>query len=234
MIDAKRLLEQVLGSAQAGTVQNTAQGFIDRLDSTKGSQAFAGGAVAGGLLGLLLGGGRRRRRGGLLGYGGAAALGALALQAYQNYQRQQAYGPQQPPQRAPLDSATDSAELPHLRPGADGRPFELALVRAMVGAAKADGHVDAAEQRRLFAEVERLDLDAEAKAYVFDLLTHDADADGLARAAATPEQGAELYLAARLAIDIDEPAERAFLDALAARLKLPAELRATLDAPPAA
>ena len=230
MIDAKRLLEQVLGSAAAGDARHAGRNIIDRLDATKGSKAFTGGAVAGGLLGLMLGG--RKRRGGLLGYGGAAALGALALQAYQNYQRQQASGPQHYAASDPGLPNADSPALPHLRPAADGSPFELALVRAMVGAAKADGHIDAAEQRRLFAEVERLGLDAEAKAYVFDLLTHDVDLDGLARAVATPEQGAELYLAARLAIDPDEPAERAFLDALAARLKLPAELRDTLDAAP--
>jgi uncharacterized membrane protein YebE (DUF533 family) len=231
VIDAKRLLEQVLGPGQLGSAQNAAQGFIDRLDGTKGSQAFAGGAVAGGLLGLLLGGRTRRMRGGLLGYGGAAALGALALQAYQNYQRQQVYGAQRQTAGESL-AGMDASALPHVRPAADGSPFELALVRAMVGAAKADGHVDAAEQRRLFAEIERLDLDAEAKAYVLDLLSRDVDLDGLTRAVATPEQGAELYLAARLAIDIDEPAERAFLDALATRLKLPAELRGTLDAAP--
>ena len=103
------------------------------------------------------------------------------------------------------------------------------LVRAMVGAAKADGHIDATEQRRLFAEVERLGLDAEAKAYIFDLLQHDVDMKSLVDAVGTPEQGAELYLASRLAIDPDEPAERAYLDALAARLRLPPELRASLD-----
>jgi uncharacterized membrane protein YebE (DUF533 family) len=119
--------------------------------------------------------------------------------------------------------------LPHDRPAADGSPFELTLVRAMVGAAKADGHIDATEQRRLFAEVERLGLDADAKAYIFDLLTHDVDLYDLARRAGTPEQRAEVYLAARLAIDADQPAERAYMDALAARLQLPAELRATLD-----
>jgi uncharacterized membrane protein YebE (DUF533 family) len=119
--------------------------------------------------------------------------------------------------------------LPHALAGADDRPFELALVRAMVGAAKADGHIDAAEQRRLFAEVERMALDAEAKAYVFDLLTKDVDLASLADAVRTPEQGAELYLAARLAIDPDEPAERAYLDALAARLQIPGELRASLE-----
>ncbi len=102
----------------------------------------------------------------------------------------------------------------------------------MGGAAKADGHIDAAEQRRLFAEVERLGLDADAKAYVLDLLTHDIDLDSLAGAVSTPEQGAELYLAARLAIDADEPAERAYLDALGSRLRLPAELRAALDSAP--
>jgi uncharacterized membrane protein YebE (DUF533 family) len=102
----------------------------------------------------------------------------------------------------------------------------------MVAAAKADGHIDATEQRRLFAEVERLGLDVEAKAYVFDLLTHDVDLESLASAVGTPEQGAELYLAARLAIDPDQPAERAHLDALARRLNLPGELRLSLDRAP--
>lgn len=221
MIDPKQLLDQLLGSAAAGNARDMGHDFVDRLDATKGSKTFAGGAVAGGLLGLFLGGGRSHG-GGLLGYGGAAALGALALQAYQNYQRQQAGGAQR---LGDLGALT----LPHEQPSADGSPFQLALVRAMVGAAKADGHIDEAEQRRLFAEVERLGLDADAKAYIFDLLTQDVDLYDLARAAKTPEQGAEIYLAARLAIDPDEPAERAYLDALAARLGLPAELRATLD-----
>jgi uncharacterized membrane protein YebE (DUF533 family) len=221
MIDPKQLLDQVLGSAAAGNARSAGRDIVGRLDATKGSQAFAGGAVAGGLLGMLLGGGRRHG-GGLLGYGGAAALGALALQAYQNYQRQQAGG-------APAPGNFLADALPHASPAADGSPFELVLVRAMVGAAKADGHIDAAEQRRLFAEVERLGLDAEAKAYIFDLLREDVDLYDLASAATTAEQRAEIYLAARLAIDVDEPAERAYLDALAARLGLPAELRATLD-----
>lgn len=221
MIDPKQLLDQLLGSAAAGNARDMGRDFVDRLDATKGSKTFAGGAVAGGLLGLFLGGGRSHG-GGLLGYGGAAALGALALQAYQNYQRQQAGGAQRL-------GDVGALTLPHEQPSADGSPFQLALVRAMVGAAKADGHIDEAEQRRLFAEVERLGLDADAKAYIFDLLTQDVDLYDLARAAKTPEQGAEIYLAARLAIDPDEPAERAYLDALAARLGLPAELRATLD-----
>jgi len=221
VFDPKQLLDQVLGPNAAGNMRNAGRDVVNRLDGTKGSKAFAGGAVAGGLLGMLLGG-NSRRGGGLLGYGGAAALGALALQAYQNYQRQQGGG------AARFGDAGTQA-LPHASPAADGSPFELALVRAMVGAAKSDGHIDASEQKRLFAEVERLGLDADAKAYIFDLLTQDVDLYDLARAATTPEQGAEIYLAARLAIDPDEPAERAYLDALATRLGLPKELRAQLD-----
>jgi len=221
VFDPKQLLDQVLGPNAAGNMRNAGRDVVNRLDGTKGSKAFAGGAVAGGLLGMLLGG-NSRRGGGLLGYGGAAALGALALQAYQNYQRQQGGG-------AARFGDVGTQALPHASPAADGSPFELALVRAMVGAAKSDGHIDASEQKRLFAEVERLGLDADAKAYIFDLLTQDVDLYDLAGAATTPEQGAEIYLAARLAIDPDEPAERAYLDALATRLGLPKELRAQLD-----
>jgi uncharacterized membrane protein YebE (DUF533 family) len=228
VIDPKRLLEQVLGSGMSGGAGGIGRQLRNQLDGTKGSNAFAGGAVAGGLLGMLLGGGRRRRFGGF-GGGGAAILGLLAMQAYQNYQRQQAG---RPPAPLPTPANVDPATLPHAHPAADGGPFELVLVRAMIGAAKSDGHIDEIEQRRLFKEVERLGLDAETKAYVFDLLTHDIDLDSLVSAVDRPEQGAELYLAARLAIDPDQPAERSYLDGLAARLRLPAELRESLEAAP--
>ena len=77
--------------------------------------------------------------------------------------------------------------------------------------------------------MEKLGLDAQAKAMVFDAMTQPVDLNQLAAQAATPEQGAELYLASRLAIDPDHPAERVWLDALAGRLQLPAQLRASLD-----
>jgi uncharacterized membrane protein YebE (DUF533 family) len=210
-------------------MRTAGQSAKGKLDQYSGSGGFVRGAAAGGLLGLLLGGkGVRNAAGGLIGYGGAAVVGALALKAYQNYQQQKSAAPVAltPEQFADL---SDKA-LPHSQPDADGAPFQLTLIRAMVGAAKADGHVDADEQQRLFAEVERLGLDSEAKAFVFDLLGKPVDLGAITGAVATPEQGAEVYLASRLAIDPDVPAERAYLDALAARLKLPAELRAQLDA----
>jgi uncharacterized membrane protein YebE (DUF533 family) len=218
MLDPKSLLDQFLGGSR-----DVGRSVKNRLDQQSGSGGFVTGAAAGGLLGLLLGGKGR----GVLGYGGAAAVGALALQAYQKYQQQKGgLASLTPEQFANLSPDA----LPHAQPAADGGPFQLVLVRAMVGAAKADGHVDADEQQRLFSEVERLDLDSEAKAFVFDLLSQPVDLASVTGAVATPEQGAEVYLASRLAINPDVPAERAYLDALAARLKLPAQLRAELDA----
>jgi uncharacterized membrane protein YebE (DUF533 family) len=232
MFDPKQLLNQVLGGNPAmggGGLRGMGNQVKGRLDSMSGSGGFASGAAVGGLLGLLLGGkGMRKAAGGVLGYGGAAAIGALALHAYQAYQRGQSAQGTVPMSANQIESVPVAA-LPHAAPAADGGAFELVLVKAMVGAAKADGHIDAEEQRRLFSEVERMGLDSEAKAYVFDLLTKPVDLASIAGAVSTPEQGAELYLASRLAINPDEPAERAYLDALATRLQIPAELRAHLE-----
>jgi uncharacterized membrane protein YebE (DUF533 family) len=230
MFDPKQLLDQVLGGSTGGGGLRGAGGQIKgRLDSMSGSGGFASGAAVGGVLGLLLGNKKvRKMGGGVLGYGGAAAVGALAMHAYQAYKRGQAVQGTVPMSVEQIENVP-AAALPHATPAADGAPFELVLVKAMVGAAKADGHIDATEQRRLFSEVERMGLDSEAKAYVFDLLTKPVDLASVAGCVTTPEQGAELYLASRLAIDPDEPSERAYLDALATRLKLPAELRAHLD-----
>jgi uncharacterized membrane protein YebE (DUF533 family) len=233
MFDPKALFDQMLGGQTGQAVRGAGNSVKDRLDQYSGSGGFARGAAAGGLLGLLLGGkGVRKMAGGALGYGGAAVLGALALKAYQDYQQQKGQnGASTPVSMTPEQFARLSPDsLPHARPAADGSPFQLVLIRAMVAAAKADGHVDAVEQQRLFSEIEKLGLDAEAKGFVFDLLARPVDLASITSAVASPEQAAEVYLASRLAIDPDVAAERAYLDALSARLALPAELRRTLDA----
>ncbi|UPG71709.1 tellurite resistance TerB family protein [Roseomonas gilardii subsp. gilardii] len=193
-----------------------------------GKGGLAAGGVAGGLLGLLVGG---KKKGGLnraLTHGGAALLGALASRAYENWQKGQ------PPAQAPVATpqeveGVEERFLPAAKPAPDGQPFELALIRAMIAAAKADGHIDAGEQRRIFAKVEEAGLDAEAKGFVFDALAAPVGIPEVASLAGTPEQAAELYLASRLTVDPDQPAERAYLEALAHRLKLPEGLVAHLD-----
>jgi uncharacterized membrane protein YebE (DUF533 family) len=103
-------------------------------------------------------------------------------------------------------------------------------MRAMIAAAKSDGHIDASEQANIFAQMDKLGLSSEEKAFVLDELRAPLDVDAVARAARTPEQAAEIYVASLLAIDVDNPAERGYLALLAARLKLDDKLVAHLHA----
>jgi uncharacterized membrane protein YebE (DUF533 family) len=247
MIDAKSLLDRFLGPGAAGQLTGQGRppaqpgqagaagglgGIVDQARqalSGGGMGGLAGAAAGGGVIALLLGSKKARKfAGGAVGYGGAAVLGALAHRAWQNWQQGRA------PAAAPVATVEEAAKvdqrfLPSATPAADGKPFELALMRAMVGAARADGHVDGEERARIIGQVERLGFDAEAKAYLFDLVDQPVSVADIAAAAATPEQGAELYLAARLSVDPDHEAERAWLEALAHRLKLEPALAQHLD-----
>ena len=197
-----------------------------------GGFGFPGGAIgglaAGGLLGALLGQKKvRKMAGGVIGYGGAAALGAVAFRAYQNWQAGQQAG------QGPAVSAADvPQEGSRFAPvtAADGKPFALALLRAMIAAANADGHIGADEQKQIFEAANRGGLDAEDKAFLFDALQNPLSPDQIAALAGTQEQATELYLAARVAIDLDHPDEEAFLRDLARSLRLPGDLVRHLDA----
>ena len=103
------------------------------------------------------------------------------------------------------------------------------MLRAMIAAAKADGHVDAQEQARIFAEMDKLPLGADDKVFVMDELRAKLDIDAVAGDATSPEEAAEIYAASLLAIDIDNAAERGYLGMLAARLKLDDALVAHLQ-----
>ena len=67
------------------------------------------------------------------------------------------------------------------------------------------------------------------KAFVFDTLGNPPTLQDIASLASGPEQAAEIYLASRLVIDPDHPAEVAYLEALASRLSVPPELVAHLE-----
>jgi len=219
--------------------------------TNSGWGGIAGGVAAGGLLGLLLGNKKARKTvgkvaGGVVGYGGAAALGALAFRAYQNWQAGQQAPQSSPPGQTVRHPATEAAGLPPeplpsgskflpgTTPARDGKPFELALVMAMIAAANADGHIGPEEQRLIFDRVGELPLDAEDKAFVFDALASPPSLRDVTALAEGPEQAAELYLVSRLAIDPDHPMEQAYLDALASRLSIPRDLVDHLESQAAA
>ncbi|MFN7000743.1 MAG: DUF533 domain-containing protein [Elioraea tepidiphila] len=135
-----------------------------------------------------------------------------------------------PCRHRPRRRCGDARRLHPRRHAGRGRgPFDLALIRTMVAAAKADGHIDDAERARIFAAVERSSLHAAQKGFVFSLLGQDITVEQMAAAAAGQEQATQIWLAARMVLEPDHAAERAFLDALAARLALPADLVAQLE-----
>jgi uncharacterized membrane protein YebE (DUF533 family) len=214
MIDVKQLLNGYLEG------QNDTANFGANKAGNFGG--LAGGALAGGLVGLLAGTKTGREIGkNALAYGGTAVLGGLAYKAWRDWQSGKPASTPQPsvaPSEMPLPMPpSGSAFLP--RPGQEAE-FDRALIRAMIGAAKADGEIDAQEQERIFRQVEELGLDPGMRVFVSEELSRPLDLEEIVASAACPETAAEIYAASLLAVDPLKPAERGYLAMLAARLKL--------------
>ncbi|ARC89559.1 tellurite resistance TerB family protein [Rhodovulum sp. MB263] len=221
-MNIERLLQEALGSGQA-----------PRQDRGQGGSTLpgglAGGAAAGGLVALLLGSKKARKLGGkALTYGGMAAVGGLAYKAWRDWQQNRPSGTEADPLHLPPPPAESGFDMAQERDSA-GQDFRLAVLRAMILAAKSDGHIDGEEHRRIRDRIEVLGLGAEEKAALFDSFAAPADPADAARPARTDAQRAELYLASALAVDPDTPDERRYLDDLARHLALPEGLRGHLD-----
>ena len=111
----------------------------------------------------------------------------------------------------------------------DGSPFQAVLIKAMIAAANADGHIDAKEQFAIFDLIEKMELEPEDKALVFKTIQNPPDISTIAGSAANLEQASEIYLVSRLAIDPDHPLEQAYLKDLSTALALPADLVTQLE-----
>jgi uncharacterized membrane protein YebE (DUF533 family) len=90
----------------------------------------------------------------------------------------------------------------------------------MIAAAQADGQVDAEERARIQTGIRELGLDAETSRILEAEMEHGADPAEIAKGADSPETAAEIYLASRLAIELDTWQERAYLGELARELRL--------------
>jgi uncharacterized membrane protein YebE (DUF533 family) len=188
-------------------------------------QNNAGGLAMGGLAGLALGTKSGRS---ILGtaakLGGVALIGGLAYKAFQNYQAGRpltSLG--EPVAAAPQGSGFAEGD-------GDDQDRALLMLRAMIAAAAADGEIDDAERARILGNLRQAGLDDEAAGYLDQEFANPLDAQGLADLSASPEAAAQIYTAARLAIDPDTHDEQAFLSNLSASLGLEAELVAHIDA----
>ncbi|MGE0210198.1 MAG: tellurite resistance TerB family protein [Parvibaculaceae bacterium] len=243
MIDAQKLLDQFLGGGNAGrgdprqgaARQNGGLGDIaGRLGGLSGGMGgLAGGAVAGSLAAILLGskGGRKLAKNAVT-MGGMAVLGGIAYKAYRDWQASKGMQSTVPPEPQGMKDVTPAPEgTPFLpAPEKERNALGLALITAMIAAAKADGHIDAAEQQKIFGRIDQAGLGAEEKAFLMDELRKPLDIDAVVKAATSTEVAAEIYAASVLAIDPDDPAEQAYLSMLASRLKLDPGLKANIEA----
>ncbi|EMB48388.1 putative Inner membrane protein [Vibrio mimicus CAIM 602] len=168
--------------------------------------------MGGGLLGMLLGSKKSKKWGkSALKVGGAAALGALAYKVYNDWNANQK-GNTTP---TPFDE--------------NNPRHELIILKAMIAAAKADGHVDDQEMARIQQAIEELGSDNQVQQLVEQELRKPLDPAEIARFAQNPAQASELYLASLLIADEQNFMEKAYLNELAKQLGLDDQLVAQLN-----
>jgi len=219
MFDPKMLLDQLLGSqvpGAGGTVKDRA-GQVGQLAK---DNPLATGAIAAVLLGT---GAGRALTGSALKLGGLAAIAGLGYQAYKNWQA----GNDVPAADASVPATSDVEVLPppvgtgfSTEDDANSADFAVILVRGMIAAARADGHIDDAEREAILGKVRLAGLGEDAQAFLEGELANPVDLDAIINAAVTESQKVELYTASRIAIEPDGRAERGYLDQLAGRLGL--------------
>ena len=223
-IDAKTGVSGKATDMFAQATGSTPGGFLAQAKELASKNQLATGAAMGGLAAILLGTGAGRKiTGSAAKLGGLALIGGLAYKALQNYQAGKPL----------LDLGSAANELtgqPALPPPANEQTHALRLVRAMIAAASADGIVDATERAAIAGNLKAAGLDAEAAGFIESEFANPADIATLAEGIASADEAAQVYAAARLAIDPNLPEEQDFLGALAETLKLEAGLVAHIDA----
>ncbi|MDO8881643.1 MAG: DUF533 domain-containing protein [Pseudotabrizicola sp.] len=231
MFNAKSLLDSVIGQVNQVTGGKIgaqgADGLGQKAKEMWGGQSALGkGAIAGGLMGILMTKGGRKILGTGAKVGGAALIGGLAYQAFQDWQAGKAITAEPGPLTLPQPQGT--AFLP--TDPAQANDLSARLLQAMVAAAKADGHVTADERARIDGQLSALGLEAEASALIAAELDAPLDPGRIAALARNEAEAAEIYAASLLAVDSDGAAEKGYLAMLAARLKLDPGLVAHLHA----
>ena len=223
-MDAKQILDNLLETSQTATKKGLelaedkiglpAEGEQrDAMLDGLGKGALAAGAVA-----LLLGTkGGRQLTGTALKVGGVAAVGGLAYKAFTDWQQNQNVTIQDT--GTPIDLLADT----------EANVRSEAIVKAMISAAKSDGHVDDNEQKMITAKIESLGLEQDITSFLMKELNKPLDVAEVVASADSPEAAAEIYLASAMVIDLDKADERKYMDDLAQGLRLDAALASELE-----
>ena len=101
---------------------------------------------------------------------------------------------------------------------------QMLMLRAMITAANADGHIDESERQRIYQQVDDFDLTIKDKASLFDELRRPLSLQELLKAVPNSQTAIEVYAASLLAIDERRSASLDYLSRLASSMSLPPEL----------
>lgn len=101
---------------------------------------------------------------------------------------------------------------------------QMLVLRAMITAANADGHIDENERQRIYQKIENYDLSNEDKAGLLDELREPKTLQELVNAVPNPETAIEVYAASLFAIDEKKVASQDYLNQLACTMFIPPEL----------
>ena len=200
------------GSSSGGGISEMLSGMLGEAGRAVGGNKNLALGGLGALVGSLLGGGGKSM-GGALGGCLMALLGAMAFNALVK-------GGGQKPQ----------VPLGLLEPQTEAQEKELEqnselVLRAMINAIKADGRIDQNEINRITGKLQGIGVDPEAQRYLMTLLKQPMETEKLTAAARGQlELAAQIYGASLLAIEVDTPAEKKYLDQLAAGLGLPTQV----------
>lgn len=190
-------------------------GAGDILDKAKDLLAKRDKRMIGGLgaaLGVLLGGGIKGGIGGAL----MAILGTAAYDALNKGKTIQEKMANQREQDLPVGmrppETVEEAEALESR--------AVLSLKAMLAAAKADGQIDQRERDRILDKLKDAGADDETRRFVAEEAATPLDIDALVREVPDEQAAAQVYAASLLAINVDTPAERAYLRDLATKLRL--------------
>ena len=199
----------ILGSGGIGGTLGTLLNEAGKMVGGNQNLALGGlGALAGALMG-----GKRGVGGALRGGIGGGAMAMLGIMAFQALKKSGAFKNL----KVPLGlvepkTAAEKAELER---------NEEFVLKAMINAAKADGRMDESEVSRIVGKVQENGADSHEQAFLRAEMEKPMETGSLVAAAkGKPELAAQLYAASLLAIEVDTPSEKAYLEQLGKSLGL--------------
>jgi len=214
-------LFSILNNVGLGSALGNLQGMANSSLSSLGKSASGGlgGLLGAGALGALLGTVLPKN---VLKSAALVGAGAVAWNFYKKWAQKK---------NAQSDAAVE--DFTNTQPKAIAEFHEdttaMLLLRAMVFAAKADGHIDSSEQERITKVVQEMFPGQDTSQLLSGLMNEPLEPASLAAQVQSFEQGEDVYRLSCLIVNIDHFMERSYLDQLAQALGIQASRKAELE-----